>query len=782
MADITTKKDEIKVPQPSIWGFVSDAENWKGMGHNALLLRRGVLQSVAGIPAIPGYLADLGNMASQKLTGHSYEGSAGKWIQTKVIAGMDAVDLKILKPEIRNASDQKYADNVELATDVATAVLTLGAGAVKLAGTGAKTAARSTAIASRIEPTLDMATIRATKAVEKSAAKAADDAGLAFEKTDNAAAKAWQAEKDAARAAEEAAKKASAKNADDASAGFSNTSNGAKAAEEAAASGERLGWLRAKRILNDTGLAKGSERSLYDKVRLLHEGGRDDMIPLAIARARAEGKIASEAGLFRVNNQGLPSDLTKRVLELDSKIAGRGPVANFVEKVSSRASSFGESIRYSATHLGETAASAGINTLKTATYPLRHPINTAKGLYNLAVYGTIGFAADTGVRALNGDSVYEAGGKAYTDVKNVAKLGVEGLATVVSVIPFVGAPAADWMLRHTGPVLVNGFKAVTEATDGAMNQAGKDLGLPIDEKSNLRLPGGLGRIASATHNVRNKVNAAEEIIKNGEDATREQRLEIAKQDLKAAGGVVADGTKNALDGAKNALDGFDPTDVEGSWKKLGAAAKANPMLKKMMDVAEQNPTMKYGIILGAGLGFLQGEGAGRLGMALKMGIMFGLMGALLGGIPGMDDLTRKGVGKVESLFSPNTPAVTQHDIDVATKTFNSDPKLAAAYPNANRSVAEKAAESYNARIQDNGISASGAAIKTNVKVDEFNTARDAEQKVAAASTGLIDSIKRNMFKNKDGSTFVSHEYDVDVGATADVQNKIKPTTFGLSYT
>lgn len=130
MADATT--------QPQEEGYSSW---WESAGNKLLLVREGAVNVVAGIPAIPGYMLDLANMADRAMGFNHYEGSAGDWIQTRAKAGLDAVDpLKWagIKPEVKTTADAVILGGTEIVGDVAATVMSGGAGATKLVGTAGK--------------------------------------------------------------------------------------------------------------------------------------------------------------------------------------------------------------------------------------------------------------------------------------------------------------------------------------------------------------------------------------------------------------------------------------------------------------------------------------------------------------------------------------------------------------------------------------------------------------------------------------------------------------------
>ncbi len=112
-------------------------------GNMALLVREGAMDFVAGIPAIPGYIADLADMGAEALGADLYEGSAGQWIQGHARAGIDFLDpLKRagIEARIETDTDRAIVAGTSLAGDVALTIFSMGAGAVKLAGTAGRVA------------------------------------------------------------------------------------------------------------------------------------------------------------------------------------------------------------------------------------------------------------------------------------------------------------------------------------------------------------------------------------------------------------------------------------------------------------------------------------------------------------------------------------------------------------------------------------------------------------------------------------------------------------------
>ena len=208
MAEAVTTKE----PEKSLWDRISETS--ADVANKALLVRRGVQQSIAGIPALPGYIVDLGNMGVKKLGASGYEGSAGGWIQGKVMQGIDAVEPDFLKPTIKTESDQKWADYTEVGTDVAMVIGTLGVGSVKLAGTGAKLAAK-TAFKTAAKEGAESVAEAAAKSAAKTTAKVTIDDATAILAKAKAAGEAERAGvKVAAEAVEQTAKTAAKEGAE----------------------------------------------------------------------------------------------------------------------------------------------------------------------------------------------------------------------------------------------------------------------------------------------------------------------------------------------------------------------------------------------------------------------------------------------------------------------------------------------------------------------------------------------------------------------------------------
>lgn len=212
MADTTATENPAKEKSffARAWDKAAD------FGNKALLVREGVIQSIAGIPAIPGYIADLADKGAEALGGDLYEGSAGGWIQERARNAMRTLDplhWAGIEGRIQNESDQALVDNVELGTDVVAAIATLGAGSVKLVGTAGKVTGKASKFAD------DAAKVAARSAddVAETAVKASDDvAKVATKTSDDIAAPAVKAEpvKQAAKTADDTVQ-ATARAADD---------------------------------------------------------------------------------------------------------------------------------------------------------------------------------------------------------------------------------------------------------------------------------------------------------------------------------------------------------------------------------------------------------------------------------------------------------------------------------------------------------------------------------------------------------------------------------------
>jgi hypothetical protein len=90
---------------------------------------------------------------------------------------------------------------------------------------------------------------------------------------------------------------------------------------------------------------------------------------------------------------------------------------------------------------------------------------------------------------------------------------------------------------------------------------------------------------------------------------------------------MGDRVENAAGNALGALNiGAMVKDPGAAWANLKTAAKANPQLAGLIDIGEQYPGMKWGIMAGAGMGMLFGEGAGgKIAGAFKGALVLGLI-------------------------------------------------------------------------------------------------------------------------------------------------------------
>lgn len=545
------------------------------------LANQGVESMVASTLSIPALVADgyvnLYRAGRQALGGQAFEASDIFKRSKKAIINtgreIDGTADKVVGPQ--NATEQKIVLGADIASSV---IIPTG-----LAGLATKTKIVATAsTAARIEPTLN-ATTRATEIAANSAraqptltaAKTAQTGADVVKKAKGA---------DALAVEDVTARLAAAKKAGEAERAGQAVAKATTAATETAAktattSATQKAGVEAAEVAAEAGsklgffqarhILKSDNLSLAEKLTQLSKGGRGDYAEKLLMQARKEGLKASDIDLIR-KADGIPAAL-KTKFETLHTLQSTGGVAARMDKV----------------------AAVALDAAK-------HPVRTVKDV--LAAQVTVPVAA---LKLANQHRIVTAGVVAGGAALHGATDGASTRA-VGDAAHAVGS--AYWS--------VDKFLAGTALNIGAM---------------------GLNAISpeSAEAFVKSSAQIAEDAAKQtpsfllslGAHAVGTTPEEIMKNPVKFAeehpilNFVLPAPVRHAVTGARAA------------WDKVKLAADKNPQLKKLVEIGEQHPYMKYGIMAGMAYGALTNEG-NRLGGAIKGAMLFGILGDLIGALFG----------------------------------------------------------------------------------------------------------------------------------------------------
>lgn len=459
----------------------------------------------------------------------------------------------------------------------------------------------------------------AAKLAAKLLPKVADDAAIAATKpVAQAAAKAAaQSADDVARAAAkpaaQSAAKAAAQSADDVAAAAAKPGMQA-AAETAEEGGKRLSFLSARRIAN------GNE-SLISKLELLHKGGRDDLANRVIAQARLRGEINMDTARMINLRADIPDVVKSRVSSIAANRADPGLLG-----LNAR----WESVKAMGDYARNFPLSSSLSAVKSSitgafSFVRHHPVMTAVGL--------------GGAHAVTGGESSRMLGDAANATGRVV------LGTTAAAIGAVTTPEMANAVVNTAEA---GGKLALDAgrnsTAALATVAGRSVGLDVDADNTG------GEISSVLG--RNPVGRAAIDVVNA--ATRAQ--DAAQEN---GGGIVSGAAAVLSGGAGAAGDAMDALqlgnairDPAAAWNKLREAAANNPTMKRAMDLADQNPFLKWGLIGGFGLGVLgEGSPAERLGRGIKGALIMGVMADLIGFFWGKPSFIMSTIGNMMSKSS-----------------------------------------------------------------------------------------------------------------------------------
>ncbi|MGZ9109411.1 MAG: hypothetical protein ACXW4B_11395 [Micavibrio sp.] len=407
-------------------------------------------------------------------------------------------------------------------------------------------------------------------------------------------------------------------------------------------------------------LLEGKE-SIADKLTILSRNGRDDLFDRVLLQARKNGLSAGDNSVIQLRKD-LPEALRERVQEIFT-----------LQSTGSRFARAADSLRatFSLENAKGILSGAASHPFKSA-YDLfaqqwRVPFGTLKwaGQHKAAA----GVISATGIGTFSGLDMATNG--VSTDIAATATRGIVGT--------YIAADKA--VLSAGGAVLGAGLNLVT--TDGAekLADAAGDAtysaatnspgmfnrflnratgGKPdevMDYVSNIPFVGMLlpGPVRTA-RNVNRLTEAA-----NGSNGETDVPVDPADRAADVAGAVTgAAGT--AADTAQSALDSVSLANAmrnpEQAWNSLQQFAANNPTMRRAMEIGEQNPFLKWGLIGGFAMGALSnGTPLERISNGLKSALMFGVMLDLLGGLFGKPSLIMGGIGNMLSGRS-STPQPT----------------------------------------------------------------------------------------------------------------------------
>ncbi len=381
----------------------------------------------------------------------------------------------------------------------------------------------------------------------------------------------------------------------------------AKASVQAAADAPQLSYFAARRIAN------GNE-SLTSKIELLHRGGRDDLVDRVIAKARIGGEIDMDVARTIGRSDAIPDAVKTRITDIAASRADPGFLG-----INARIESVKASIDY-ARHfpLSSSLQLAKDSTLGTLSAIRKHPFMTAIGL---------------------GGAHYVTGGDSSRIIGDTANTaGRVVLGTTASVISAVATPETAQAVINTAEAGAGlAVDAARNSTGALATIAGRSVGVDVDptnaggEISSVLGRNPLGRAAIDT------VNAATRVQNHGDgvaapDATSGTALGNvvagAKEGAANAAGRVAEGVENAADATALANAIRNPG---AAWGQLREAAKTNPTIQKIVEVGDQHPFLKWGMVGGFALGALSnGSPMERVSMGIRNALIIGAVMDLVG--------------------------------------------------------------------------------------------------------------------------------------------------------
>lgn len=589
------------------------------------LANQGVESMVASTLSIPALVADgyvnLYRAGRQALGGQAFEASDIFERSKKAIINtgreIDGTADKVVGPQ--NATEQKIVLGADIASSV---IIPTG-----LAGLATKTKTVATAsTAARIEPTLTAAKTAQTGADVVKKAKGADalavedvTARLAAAKKAGEAERAGQAVAKATTAATETAAKTATTSA--------TQKAGVEAAEVAAEAGSKLGFFQARHIL------KSDNLSLAEKLTQLSKGGRGDYAEKLLMQARKEGLKASDIDLIR-KADGIPAALKTKFETLHTLQSAGGFAAKADKAKAIAIDAASHPIRTGGNILAA-QVTAPVAAVKLAN---QHRIVTA----GVVAGGAALSGADGAITKAVGDTIHTVG-SAYWEVDkflagSVLNIGAAAMNAISPESARAFVESSSKIAEDTAREIPSFLLTLgAHAAGTTPEEITKDPVQFAEEHPilNFMLP------APVRHAVTG-AKVADKLHEGGNEAADGSAPAPESSTMtQVPGQTLAERTYGAVDRArevKNAaeeklLADIDPSsmmaDPKAAWDKVKLAAEKNPQLKKLVEIGEDHPYMKYGIMAGMAYGALTNEG-NRLGGAIKGALVFGILADLIG--------------------------------------------------------------------------------------------------------------------------------------------------------
>lgn len=415
------------------------------------------------------------------------------------------------------------------------------------------------------------------------------------------------------------------------------------AADTAAQSTTTLSRREVTRIMDGKG-------STAEKLGIFARSGHEEMFDRVLLQARRHG--LKEGDNAAIQNSKLPDALKARVQEI-SDIQMKGGMAARIDALKATFSKEG---------IADIAANVAAHPARAAwdvfSAQWRAPIGIMKWANHnrAAAVGTVGAisGADlltdgastkvlgTGVKtAASGymavdSAILSAGGSALEST-----IGLVSSKPAEAVINTAGNAALDTAGNAPG-MLARLYSSITGADENSTNQTFSKLAdnpvvaffAPgfVKNTLNARRANDLLHQGSDGSTAPTASDVALATSEGGTPTVRD-RLSAAAANATGRAGEIRDEAEEKLEGLNFAAMMKDPSKA---MESLRTFAKDNPAMQKALDIAEQNPALKWGLIGGFALG-AAGEANSpgqRIANGLKSAMIFGflmdLMGALFG--------------------------------------------------------------------------------------------------------------------------------------------------------
>ncbi|MBI2234606.1 MAG: hypothetical protein HYU57_06430 [Micavibrio aeruginosavorus] len=437
---------------------------------------------------------------------------------------------------------------------------------------------------------------------------------------------------EAARAGGQAAAKVAAQSADDVARATAKTATtstaqkaGVEAAEVAAGAGSKLGFWQARHIL------KSDNLSLAEKLTQLSKGGRGDYCEKLLMQARKEGLKASDIDLIR-KADGIPAALKTKFETLHTLQSAGGVSAKVDQTLAYTLDAAKHPLR-TGKDLLTAQVTVPVAALKLAN---QHRIMTAGVVAGgAALHGATDGASTRAV----GDAAHAVGSAYWSVDKFLAGTALNiGAAGMNAISP----ESAEAFVKSTGQIAEDVAKQTpsfllslsAHAAGTTPEEITKDPVKFAEEHPilNFMLPAPV-RHAVTGAKIADKVN--------NKDANGPAPAAGDGTMTQVPGQTLAERAQGAVDKAREVKDAAEEkllgdldipsmmADPKAAWDKVKLAAEKNPQLKKLVEIGENHPYMKYGIMAGMAYGALTNEG-NRLAGAIKGALIFGILGDLIG--------------------------------------------------------------------------------------------------------------------------------------------------------